>query len=173
MSFIERYRHWYDYERAANASLLKMLASVPKERRGEPAFQKALQLAGHLAACRENWLDTMRAGGTQQVEWWPEDTDLETLPVRFRSMEDQWTQYLDSLTDETLVQDFDAPCGGGYRITWNTEGQIMQLLGHSHYHRGQIALLVDSLGGTTEDTDYVFWAIDQRPDRWREYAASV
>ena len=32
--------------------------------------------------------------------------------------------------------------------------QIEQLAGHAAYHRGQIALLVDQLGGEVQDTDY-------------------
>ena len=37
------------------------------------------------------------------------------------------------------------------------EVQIVQLVGHASYHRGQIALLVDQLGGETVDTDYADW----------------
>jgi uncharacterized damage-inducible protein DinB len=37
------------------------------------------------------------------------------------------------------------------------EVQVIQLFGHASYHRGQIALLVDQLGGEVVDTDYVDW----------------
>ena len=51
---------------------------------------------------------------------------------------------------------------------WNILGQLMQLVGHSYYHRGQIALLVDQLGGTTTDTDYFYWMVAQDRERWPE-----
>ncbi|MGC4045162.1 MAG: DinB family protein [Armatimonas sp.] len=37
------------------------------------------------------------------------------------------------------------------------EVQIVQLIGHAPYHRGQVALLVDQLGGEVVDTDYADW----------------
>ncbi len=37
--------------------------------------------------------------------------------------------------------------------------QAVTLAGHASCHRGQIALLVDQLGGETVDTDYVYWAV--------------
>jgi len=46
---------------------------------------------------------------------------------------------------------------------WSIEGQIVQLVGHAFYHRGQIAQIVDDLGGSTVDTDYLFWAYVKNP----------
>jgi uncharacterized damage-inducible protein DinB len=44
------------------------------------------------------------------------------------------------------------------------EVQIVQLIGHASYHRGQVALLVDQLGGETVDTDYADWWWTNRKD---------
>lgn len=166
MSCIVRYRTWYEQEKASNAKTLEMLASVPEAERSDPRFERALVLAAHLASCRENWLDRMVAGGMNQVDWWPEKLALEDLPARFAALEANWTAYLASLTDQDLDVDFEFPVTGG-RYRWNIEGQIMQLVGHAFYHRGQIALLVDELGGKTVDTDYLFWAFETCPERWK------
>jgi len=160
-ALIARYRHWYAQERAANEKMLTMIESVPEAARSDDRFVRAVTLAAHLAACRENYLEILQ-GCAFHGPWWPTDVPVDTLRSRYAQMEAGWNAYLDSLTDDTLVRNFDAE-EGGYRYRWNTEGQIFQLLGHAYYHRGQISLLVDALGGTTVDTDYVDWAIENDP----------
>ena len=63
------------------------------------------------------------------------------------------------MRDDDLARDFEFNSSTGDRYRWNIEGQIAQLVGHAFYHRGQISLLVDELGGETVDTDYLFWAV--------------
>jgi uncharacterized damage-inducible protein DinB len=168
MSRIEIYRRWYEHEKASNEQMLEMLRSVPEAARDDGRFQRAMVLAAHLAACRENWLDRMVSDGSGQTDWWPKEVLLESLPDRIAAIEQRWTAYLESLTDDELDVDFDFPVSekSGYR--WNIEGQLMQLVGHAFYHRGQIALLVDDLGGKSGDTDYLYWAFQQQPDRWKQ-----
>jgi uncharacterized damage-inducible protein DinB len=163
---IERYRQWYEQEKASNSVLLEMMSSLPDTKREDPRFERCLILAEHLCACRENWLDRMVDSGEEQVAWWPTSTNLDDLPGRFAAIEARWTAYLASLADEDLDVDFQFPVSGGH-YRWNIEGQIMQLVGHAFYHRGQIALLIDELGGKAVDTDFLFWATQEQPHRWK------
>ena len=156
MSLIERYRVLYEHEKDSNDKMLAMLEAVPEAGRGEARFQQAVTIAGHLAACRENWLDRMTGEGSGQANWYDEQCDLATLRPRFAALERRWTEYLAGLSEDQLAQDFEFTEGGpSFRLP--TEVQVEQLGGHTAYHRGQIALLVDQLGGETSDTDYVDW----------------
>lgn len=157
MSLIERYRALYEYEKACNIKMLAMLESVPDANRADPRFQQAVGLAGHLAACRENWLDNMQGDGMNQTDWFPNAMELSDLPSRFAALESSWTDYLAALDDVRLAQNFEFPVDGGYRYALGVETQTVQLFAHAPYHRGQIALLVDQLGGEATDTDYVYW----------------
>jgi len=163
MSRLDRYRELYEHERDCNLKMLAMIESVPEANRGDARFQQAVNLAGHLAACRENWLDRMDADGIKQVDWFEDRCDLATLRPRFAALETRWTDYLANLDEAGLERDFEFPVGDGRRFRWSVEGQILQLVGHAPYHRGQIALLVDQLGGETVDTDYVYWAYTRNP----------
>src|SRR5262249_24111943 len=154
MSLLERYRVLYEYEKDCNHKMLAMLESVPEAGRSEARFQQAVTLAGHLVACRENWLDYMDGEGHNQVAWWDERCELATLRLRFAALESQWTDYLARLEENRLAQDFEFSESDDERFSLPTEVQIVQLIGHAFYHRGQIALLVDQLGGETVDTDY-------------------
>ncbi len=156
MSLLDRYRAQYEYEKDCNAKMLAMLDLVPDARRSDARFQQAVTLAGHLAACRENWLDHMAGEGRNQVAWRDKQCDLAALPSRFAALERAWTDYLARLQEDRLAQDF-AFTDNGERFSLPNEVQIVQLFGHASYHRGQVALLVDQLGGETVDTDYADW----------------
>ena len=68
------------------------------------------------------------------------------------------------LDDGRLVQDFEF-LEGDSPFSLPREVQMVQLFGHDAYHRGQVALLVDQLGGETVDTDYVDWWWANRKDK--------
>ncbi|MBC7809246.1 MAG: DinB family protein, partial [Akkermansiaceae bacterium] len=120
-------------------------------------FRQAVTLAAHLAFCREYWLHLMDGGEKAQGEFCETTANLPSLRPRFAAMEARWTAYLAGLDDTGLSREFELAFGE-HRVSWYIEGQILQLLGHAPYHRGQVALLVDQMGGETVDTDYLFYA---------------
>ena len=157
MSLLEHYRACYKYEKDCNHKMLAMLASVPQANRSDARFQQAVTLADHLAAGREKWLDYMEGKGSNQIAWWDPQCELATLLPRFAALESQWTDYLARLQEDQLAQAFEFTEADGERYRLPIGVQIVQLIGHASYHRGQVALLVDQLGGETADTDYADW----------------
>lgn len=163
MKNVAHYAHLYDYERSANAQMLTMLESVPEANRTDPRFQRAVTIAAHLAACRENWL-TWMAGEDQPIgQWFEPDATLESLRPRFAVLEQRWADYLAALPDDQLQATFSFTEGDGNTYRVLREGQLIQLDGHACYHRGQVVLLVDLLGGETVDTDYIDWVYPRDP----------
>jgi uncharacterized damage-inducible protein DinB len=158
---IERFKKWYEHEKAANQLMLDMIDSVPLEKRSDQNFGKAVDLAAHLALCRENWLNRMESDGSQVTEWFEVGVDFETLRQRFANIERFWTLYLHRLTDEDLPKEFSFTGIDGSAYSLEVEIQLTQMVGHAFYHRGQIVQLVAGLGGETVDTDYLFWAINR------------
>lgn len=162
VSLLEHYRTLYAYEKDCNHKMLAMLESVPDSSRSDARFQRAVTLAGHLAACRENWLAHMDVGCHYPAvvcdgPWFDAQCDPTTLRPRFAALESQWTDYLACLEEDHLAQDFAFPVSEEERFSLPVEVQIIQLIGHASYHRGQVALLVGQLGGETIDTDYADW----------------
>ncbi|MBI1332641.1 MAG: hypothetical protein GC165_07150 [Armatimonadetes bacterium] len=162
VGMIDRFRHWYEHEKAANLRMIEMIESVPFERHEDPRFVRAVCLAAHLAACRENWLDRMDSDGENQTDWFVDHFELGGLRPRYQRIERQWTEYLERLKDEDLPKNFEFQGGDGTHYILRIETQLTQLVGHAFYHRGQVALLVDELGGETVDTDYLFWEVAKR-----------
>ncbi|MEP6755393.1 MAG: DinB family protein [Chthonomonadales bacterium] len=159
---IERYRELFEYEIDCNEKMLQMIATVPTENHSDARYQQAVSIADHIVACRENWLDRMINNGGDQGPWYDENSDVSSLSARMDATHCAWKSYLDGLSDGGLPVDFEFAMRDGSRALWNIEGQIKQMMGHSNYHRGQVTLLVDQLGGTVQDTDYLIFVYERR-----------
>ncbi|MFM9994713.1 MAG: DinB family protein [Phycisphaerales bacterium] len=156
LSFAERFRTWYAYERDCNTKALRMLDSVPLASRSSPHFARAVGKMAHLVAARHMWLHRLGAASDRPESWFPATTFAD-LPAAVGAVEQRWTSYLGGLTDADIASDFTCVGGDGRRYRWRLLDLLTQVFGHAWYHRGQIALLVKDLGGEPVDTDYIFW----------------
>jgi len=158
MSLLNHYRQMYEYEKYCNHKMLDMIDTVPEASRADARFQQAVTLADHMAAGREKWLEYMEGKSTGRLVWRNDQCELATLRPRFARVEQLWTDYLARLEQDQLAQRFDLiDESNGNRYPWPIETIIVQMIGHAPYHRGQVVMLVDQLGGETVDTDYAGW----------------
>jgi len=161
MSLTDRFRRWFDYEKDVHAKVINSLGTVPEDRRGEAAYQKAIDLLAHVAAARALWLfrfGVAETGPETTEELFPRGRSLEDVEAELSSMHERWSDYLGSLDDEKLAGVFEYRATEGERFRSRIEDLLTQLFGHSWYHRGQIAAIVRSLGGEPAVTDFVFWS---------------
>jgi len=159
----DRFRRWFEYEQDSHAKVLASLHAVPEPLRSGPEFRKAVTLAAHLVAGRRLWL--FRMGGARQGpgpnDFFPEGVTLAELAARLEDMQAAWSAFLSGLDDAALARDFEYQSFEG-RWFRNTVADILtQLFGHSSYHRGQIALLLRSIGAEPAVTDFVFWTREE------------
>ena len=152
----EKYRRWFEYEQDSNAKVLASLQAVPDTLRVLPDFQKAVNLMAHLVAARNMWL--YRLGhGTQPPDLFPDATPITDLPKLIAAMESAWRSYFQNLTDAELERSFDYQSYDGPRFRNTIEDVLTQLYGHSLYHRGQIAMILRSIGAEPAPTDFIYW----------------
>jgi uncharacterized damage-inducible protein DinB len=90
-------------------------------------------------------------------DFFPTGLTLTDLADWLREMEAAWSSYLQKLDDRELVRVFEYHSLDGPRYRNTIEDILTQLFGHSWYHRGQIASLVQAAGGEPAATDFVFW----------------
>jgi Uncharacterized protein conserved in bacteria len=152
----QKYRRWFEYEQDSNAKVLASLQAVPDTLRVLPEFQKAVNLMAHLVAARNMWL--YRLGhGTQPPDLFPDATPITDLPKLIAAMESAWGSYFENLTDAELERSFDYQSYDGPRFRNTIEDVLTQLYGHSLYHRGQIAMILRSIGAEPAPTDFIYW----------------
>lgn len=151
---IERFVRWFDYEREVHG---KVVASLKASTADHPDIRKAIELLGHIAAARQVWLHRLGAGPAPSIALFPTNVALAEVEEALASTHQHWSNYLASLGDADLDRSFEYRTteGQGYRS--QIEDVLVQLYGHSHYHRGQIARLVRSAGGEPAITDFTFW----------------
>jgi len=153
----ERYRRWFEYEKDSHAKVLASLDSVPTELRSSQPFQKAVSLMGHIVAARRLWLFRLGHAAEAPSEFFPANVSLRDLSARVEKMQTEWSEYLEGLTEQDLSRVFTYQSLEGPRFRNTVEDILTQLFGHSWHHRGQIALLLRSLGVRPAVTDFVFW----------------
>jgi uncharacterized damage-inducible protein DinB len=158
----DRYRRWFEYEQDVHGKTLASLQDVSTELRKSAEFQKAVNLFGHLIAARRMWLHRFGVSG-ETAELFPEQVQLDELPGRLGQIHHAWKSYLSTLNDAELSREFEYQSYEGPRFRSSIEDILTQLFGHSWYHRGQIAMLLRSIGAEPAVTDFVFWSREPIP----------
>ena len=153
----EKYRRWFEYEQDSNAKVVASLEATAEELRSTAAFQKAVDLMAHLVAARKMWLYRLGAG-EKPSELFPAQTSLSELPKLVSEMEAAWSTYFSNLTDEVLARNFEYQSYDGPRFSNTIEDVLTQLYGHSLYHRGQIAMILRTIGAEPAPTDFIYWS---------------
>ena len=160
----EKYRRWFAYEKDSDAKVLASLQAVADPLRVMPQYQKAVDLLAHLVAARNMWL--YRLGhGSKPPELFPLETPLANLPKLLAEMENAWSSYFESLTDEEIERVFEYQSYDGPRFRNTVDDVLTQLYGHSLYHRGQIAMILRSIGAEPAATDFIYWTREPLPDK--------
>ncbi|OJW17751.1 MAG: hypothetical protein BGO49_26480 [Planctomycetales bacterium 71-10] len=153
----DRFRRWFEYERDAHARVFKSLATVPEDRRSGPEYRKALDLLAHIVAARRNWLARLGGGDALAGPVFPQGARVEDVAAQWDEAVGRWEVYLGRLDDAELARVADYRMSDGTPCRNVAEDLLVQLYGHSHYHRGQIAMLVRAAGGEPAATDFIHW----------------
>lgn len=156
----DEYRRWFEYERDSHAKVLSSLNAVPGGRRGAPEFRKAASLLAHIIQARRLWLYRMGVARESPTleEMFPENVGLSDLQARLETMQGAWSAYLAGLDDAAIASAFDYKSFEGQPFRNTIADILTQLYGHSLYHRGQIAMLLRTMGAEPATTDFLFWS---------------
>lgn len=154
----DHYRRWFEYERSSHARSVTSLETVPRERRGDSDWQRAADLLAHLTAARMMWLFRLGVEPAPPSTLFPQNISLPELRKRLTSMERKWLTWLDAVDDRELDRELEYQSLDAGRFRGTVRDILTQLFTHSSYHRGQVAMLVRSLGGSPAVTDFIYWS---------------
>ena len=155
VDLIEQYRRWFDYEKDSHAKVLDSLLSVGARLTVRPEFQKAVDLLAHVAAARWLWLHRLGVLANGPPNVFPKGVKVTDLETALSEMHDTWSAYLATLSAPQIERSFEYQSLEGATYRNRVRDILTQLYGHSLYHRGQIALLLRSIGAQPAETDLV------------------
>lgn len=158
-TLIDQATRWLAYEQDAHTKTLASLADVPDEKQNEPEFKKAIRIMAHLAVSRHKWMVRLGRALEMHTNFFPDDWTLETLAGELAASHQLWEGYLGSLEEDAELEEYfeyESSDAGPCRSKMGDV--VTQLFGHSWYHRGQVAMLIKSLGGQPATTDFIYWS---------------
>ena len=155
MSLVASHARALDHERECQRAVNEALGTLPDEARSGAEHHKTLDLCAHLLASRTCWLARIGGGTDRKEDWFPTGWTAEEIASRTEEVYEAWSDYLDELTDAELQRAFPYTSWEGNVFENRIEDVVVQLEGHSYYHRGQISQLIRRLGGQPPETDYV------------------
>jgi uncharacterized damage-inducible protein DinB len=141
------FERMWEFEEWANRRTLESIAQLD-----EPA--ECLRLFGHILAAQRAWLTRLEGGDSSGGELFPAPT-LEQCEAEMAELDRKGRSYLAGLDEDALEREIVYTNQTGKSFS-NPPRDILTHLGmHSHYHRGQIALLVRQAGATPAVTDFI------------------
>jgi len=150
----------YDYNYWANKKLFSVISQLaPEQFTGTVAgsYGSVRNTLVHTMSAEWGWLD--RCGGTKRGPQLKADDfpNFESVVETWEGVEGYIREFLSGLKEEDLSRNIEFTLGGpAYCIPL---GDLMQHAAiHAVHHRGQVALLLRTLGYIPGNFDYLFFA---------------
>ena len=162
---IAELRTLYDYSYWANARLFPVVLRLTTEQFTQAlpgAYGSVRHTLVHMLSAEWGWLE--RTGG------WPRGPKLDpgnfptalTIVEQWAHVEQHVRGFLDTLQDHDLKREVAFAIGAGPQHTL-TIGQLLQHAAlHGVHHRGQLALLLRSLGAAPVEVDLLWYHLQAR-----------
>jgi uncharacterized damage-inducible protein DinB len=152
----------FDYGYWANSRLFEALSVLTPEqftRNVAGSYGSIRNTLVHTLSAEWGWLD--RAGGPARVA--PLNAvdypTLESVVDRWRQVEQYMRHFLSMLTDDDLQRIVEFAIGGGPKYAMPLGQLLRHAANHGVHHRGQVALLVRSLGYVPGNFDLLFYYV--------------
>jgi uncharacterized damage-inducible protein DinB len=161
VSDLERF---YDYSYWANKKLFGIISQLTPEQFTQPvagSYGSVRNTLVHVLSAEWGWLD--RGGGPARGERLnPEDyPTVESLVRAWTLVEGYMRGFLSGLTDEDLTRHVEFAIGGGPKHSVPLGDLLQHAAVHGVHHRGQVALLLRTLGYVPGNFDLLIYLGDK------------
>jgi uncharacterized damage-inducible protein DinB len=162
---VEDLKTLYDYGYWANAALLKVVAPLTPEQFTQAvagSYGSIRNTLVHVLSAEWGWLS--RSGGPARgPALKPEDyPTVEALGETWSRVEGYMRAFLSTLTDEDLARNIEFPNPRGEKRSMGLGEMLHQAAIHGVHHRGQVALLLRSLGQVPGNFDILLYYAEKR-----------
>ncbi|MGE5798317.1 MAG: DinB family protein [Ignavibacteria bacterium] len=138
----------FEYDFWANSRTLNSL----KQFDSPPA--KAVELISHIINSQLIWLARIKQHPTEHEKPW-KVYKLQECSDHLQKSNREWAGFINNLSEGSEDSEVFYKNTKGEEYRNKISDIILQVISHSHYHRGQIAFLVRQAGGIPALTDYI------------------
>lgn len=119
-----------------------------------PSLAKTFE---HIAWAEWLWLRRVKYGESPRQRW-NELNDVAAVREAWRPVQEEWRDYVASLTEEELDREVSYVNSKDETWTYSVRRILTHLTHHSAYHRGQIVTMLRLLGAKVPpSTDFLVW----------------
>ena len=119
------------------------------------SFPSIRDTAAHIASGEWVWLRRWKGDSPTSHPDWSQHGSMAAIVARFAEIETERAQWLATLTSEDLDRRIRFRLFSGVEDTQPLGPQLMHVVNHSTYHRGQIAGMIRQVGGQPVSTDLI------------------
>jgi uncharacterized damage-inducible protein DinB len=154
----------YAYNEWANARIFSAAAELDPEVCTTPrgsSFSSIRDTIAHIAASEWVWLRRWRGESPSAQPEWSSLPDAAALTGKLREVESERAAFLRALKDEDLSKPLAYRNLKGDDFSERLIDQLVHVVNHSSYHRGQVATLSRQAGFAAPATDLIVFKREQ------------
>lgn len=160
VTYLNEYNQW------ANARMLDVASKLSPEQFTtdlQSSHRSVRDTLAHTLAAEWIWLERWKGTSPKALLAAADFPTVESLRVRWTQLEDDYTEFFNGLTDESLGSVIAYRNTKGERWEYPLGSMIQHLMNHSTYHRGQVTTMLRQLGAEVTPVDLlVFMDVAKR-----------
>jgi uncharacterized damage-inducible protein DinB len=151
-------RQLYDYNRWADRRILtvaSILASDDFIRPMGNSFSSVRDTLAHILSAEWIWLERWQGRSPKALLDAATFPTVQSLESRWEIVEHDQTQFIEALTPQRLGEELAYINQKGQHYSYPLWQQMVHVVNHSSYHRGQVTTLLRQLGTEAVSTDFL------------------
>ncbi len=148
----------YDYNRWANHRTLAAASRLDAEALLRPmgnSFSSLRDTLAHILGAEWIWLERWQGRFPRALLEPASFPDIQALELRWKPVEQDQARFIQALTSQRLEEDLAYINRTGQRFSYPLWQQMVHVVNHSSYHRGQVTTLLRQLGAEAVSTDFL------------------
>ena len=157
---IDAIRELYDYNHWANQRVLSAMTPLTDDmftRNMGNSFVSLRDTLAHILGAEWIWLERWRGRSPKALLSASDFPTLQALQRRWAAVRLDQNQYIQTLVPDRLNDDVSYTNTRGERYSYALWRQMLHVINHSSYHRGQVTTLLRQMGAEPAGTDLLVY----------------
>jgi uncharacterized damage-inducible protein DinB len=126
------------------------------------SFSSVRDTLSHILGAEWIWLERWQGRSPKALLDAATFPKVQSLESRWETVEHDQTQFIETLTPQRLVEELAYLNQRGQLYSYPLWKQMVHVVDHSSYHRGQVTILLRQLGAEAVSTDFLVY-YDEKP----------